>query len=723
MAEPPPRHLLRRRLQGAERRAVDPAESDVAQRLADLTRLVSDLVMETDESLNLIHVSARSVEVLGWQPWEMTGRPVTDFGRFADHGPQDDADPRARWMRPFRDRPFVARARDGSVRHLQVGAIPVFYAESEAFGGVRIAAEDVTRRLADEATLRTLSTAVEQSPVGVMITDRDGRIAYVNRRFCRTAGYAADELTGHTPALLASGSTPRSVYTDLWRTITAGKDWRGELHNRRRDGSTWWDHTVIAPVRDPDGTISHFVAIKEDVSERRAMEETLLRQAYQDEATELPNRMLGMDRLDQAVARARRSGRPGAFLFVDLDHFKRVNDVLGHQAADAVLREAGSRLVALLRPEDTVARFGGDEFGVVIENCDGPMVHAVAQRILDSFAEPFVAHGHELLVTASVGATAFPADGTTVRDLLRNADTALVRSKESGRNGVRFFTAEMSERVRRRALMTGHLRRAVERGEMALHYQPIVSLAEGRVVGAEALVRWTSPVFGPVSPGVFVPLAESTGDIVALGGWVTATASRQAADWRDRFGGDFRMAVNVSVRQMHDPAFVDTVLRALADAGLGPGSLEIEITESLLATEDLPVADALNRLRAAGVRVSIDDFGTGYASLAYLRRFPLDTLKIDRAFVEDLDGTTAGPRGATLVEAIVAMARGLGLAVVAEGVETVAQRDGLRTHPGIHAQGFLFGPPVAADTFPEVVASLEGRPPDRDQQGSSESIG
>ncbi|MTJ82943.1 MAG: EAL domain-containing protein [Telmatospirillum sp.] len=692
MSNLPPNHLLQEEPAANLRATLAPTEIDLRQRLSDIVRLVSDIILEMDRNLILTYVSARSAEVLGYQPWEMVGRPLSVFGRFAGGGePLKMPD----WRHPFRDRPFLAVARDGSARHLLMSALPVFDPLSDAFVGVRATAEDLTRRKADEERLRKLSTAVEQSRAAVIITNRDGVIEYVNSRFVQSSGYTAAEALGRTPSLLKSDHMPRSVYRELWKAITAGSEWRGELYNRKKTGEGYWEYTVITPILDEAGIITHFVAIKEDLTERKKLEENLLRQGNEDKVTGLPNRVLAFDRLEQALARARRSSNSGALLLVDLDDFKRVNDVLGHFSADKILREAGSRLATMVRPEDTVARLGGDEFGIIAGDCHPSAIEGLAQRILRAFSSPFTSTGHEIFVTPSVGVTIFPEDAESAAELMRNSDAAVSRAKEMGGNAVQFFTPGMNERARERAKLEAALHHALERGELQMHYQPIVDLRAGRVTGAEALMRWNSAEFGRVPPDQFIPLAEMSGLIVRLGAGAAPPARRPAATWRKQFGADFRMAVNVSTRQVRQVGFADLVLRAMTDSGIQPANLEIEITESLLLDDTAPVGE-LARLREAGIRLSIDDFGTGYSSLSYLKRFPVDTLKIDRSFVSGLAG---GGTDVTLVETIITMAHCLGLDVVAEGVESLDQLDILKGRSCNYAQGFLFGGAVSAGLF------------------------
>ncbi|HXP97553.1 MAG TPA: EAL domain-containing protein, partial [Telmatospirillum sp.] len=603
------------------------------------------------------------------------------------------------WRHPFRDMPFLATARDGSPRHLLISALPMFDTAAEVFVGVRATAEDLTRRRSDEERLSKLSMAVEQNPTAVVITDRNGVIEYVNQSFVVTTGYLSEEVLGRTPAILKSGHMPRSIYCDMWKALTAGQQWRGELYNRKKSGEGYWEYTVISPILDKKNVITHFVAVKENVTERKKFEEERLRQGNEDAVTGLPNRVLALDRLEQTLVRIQRTGSAGALLMIDLDQFKRVNDVLGHIAADTILREAGGRLTAAVRPEDTVARLGGNEFCVIAGDCNAGDVEGMTRRILREFGTPFSAAGHEIFVTPSVGVTVFPDDGRVPSDLMRNADTAVYRVKEMGGNAVQFFTPDMNQRANERARLEAGLHHALDRGELQMYYQPMIDIASGQVTGAEALMRWNSAEFGHIPPDRFIPLAETSGLIVRLGSWALKTACLQAAEWRDTLGPNFRMAVNVSPRQIRQREFAELVLRTIEDTGILPHNIEIEITENLLMDSKVP-SGHLNRLRSVGVSLSIDDFGTGYSSLSYLKRFPVDTLKIDRSFMSDLAGRGTD---AALVETIISMAQCLKLQVVAEGVETHAQLEALKTLQCNFAQGFLFSGPVPASAFLETL--------------------
>lgn len=568
-----------------------------------------------------------------------------------------------------------------------------------AAGAERVAlleADDVTVRKRNDNRLRNMARAVEQSPISVVITDVKGMIEYVNPRFTQVTGYGYDEAIGMTPSIVKSGFTSPQQYRELWETIVSGREWRGELLNRRKNGDLFWEHISISPIRDDTGAIVRFVAVKEDVTMRKEYEKRLLYQAHYDDLTKLPNRLLSIDRLTQALARADRNREHVGVAFIDLDNFKKVNDTLGHTYGDDLLRVAARRLVGCIRASDTVGRLGGDEFLIVLPDLHDP-AHAlsVADKILEAFQEPFLILGHSITTTASVGLTIFPGDGREANILLRNADAAMYRAKDAGRNCCRTFHAGLNAIAMHRLRLESLLSGALDRGEIFVVYQPQVDTRTGRLVGAEALARWRNPELGMVSPLDFVPLAEDSGLIELIGRHVLETACQQLARWRDHLPPDARVGVNVSSRQVAVPGFADIVEQALNKAGLPPHCLEIELTESLFALRVATVVETLNALRAMGVRLAVDDFGTGYSSLSYLREFPVNTVKIDRSFMIPVGDEAAD----SLVRAIVTMGHSLGLQVVGEGIETAQQLEFLQQVGCDAVQGYFVSKPLPAEAF------------------------
>lgn len=547
-----------------------------------------------------------------------------------------------------------------------------------------------------EKELEKLSLAVEQSPAAVIITDPRGTIEYVNPKFCHSSGYPLEVLVGRRVAGLFAGSMTQHSFEAMIESVARGEIWHGELPFARSDQQHFQTAATISTLTDKAGTNTHVLMLLEDISDRVAYRENLFREANFDSLTKLPNRQLAMDRLAQAIATAERHHHQLALLFVDLDRFKIVNDTLGHQYGDELLLEAARRLQQCVRDEDTVARIGGDEFLIILSNHQSSLdVSTAANAVIAAIDQPFLIDERELSITASIGLTMFPDDGSTPLELLRNADAAMHIAKQQGHNTYHFFTPEMNQRALNRLNLETHLRQALKRQEFELYYQPLVALDSGAVVGAEALMRWRKPELGNPGPDVFIPIAEETGLIVPIGQWLLHQACQQAATWRAN-GINLRMAVNISSRQFIGNSVVNAVEKALVQNHLPAEHLELEITEGLLLADAVQTRHALAKLHRLGVRLSLDDFGTGYSSLSYLRRYAFDVLKIDRSFIHDV---VEQPESAALVRAIVAMAQSLDLEVIAEGVETVAQADFIRSHGCNFAQGYFYSKPLPAAQF------------------------
>lgn len=566
-------------------------------------------------------------------------------------------------------------------------------------------AEIAVRRQAEER-LRMLSTAVEQSPASVTITDPTGLVLYANPKFLEVSGYAADEVLGTGSDLLKSGEMPQDVYKEFKEAVREGREWRGELLNRKKDGSLFWETVSISPVRAPDGEVTHLVVVKEDINLRKQYEEQLVHQANYDSLTGLANRLLMLDRLTQAVARAQRQKARLALVFIDLDDFKKVNDSLGHAAGDQLLMEFSRRVQTRLEefePEFTgagytLARLGGDEFTLVLTDLSDPTISEwVANAILGTCGRPFALAGQDVFVTCSIGITLYPDDAADPYDLMRNADLAMYRAKEDGPGSFRFFTQEFNDIAVERLRLEAALRYAIERGELYLHYQPIVDNRSGRVVGAEAVLRWDCAQFGSVAPDRFIPIAEGTGLILGIGRWVLATGLRDYPTLARQAGtGDFYLALNVSSRQLREPGFAAAVQQLLTSSGRRMEQIRFEITESQMLEGAGHTQQNLDALSQAGARFCIDDFGTGYSSLRYLKQVPIDTLKIDRSFVA---GVTSNPDDAGLVRSISAIAHSLGIKVIAEGVETPEQLLFVAAVGCQYSQGWYTGKAVRVTEF------------------------
>ncbi|WP_010322783.1 EAL domain-containing protein [Marinobacterium stanieri] len=563
---------------------------------------------------------------------------------------------------------------------------------------IQLSLNDIYARSQESAQARReiqlLSQAVQQSPVSVIITDARARIEYVNPAFEEITGFTADEVMGQNPSILQSGNTLAGRYRDMWQSLTGKQSWQGEMQNRRKDGALYWQYLHIAPVLGEQGEVEHYLAIQMDISYQKEQEEQLQQHAFYDLLTGLPNRALVLNRLEQCLVDAKRNQQRVAVLFIDLDDFKKVNDSLGHEEGDELLRLAAYRLQGGIRRGDTVGRFGGDEFVVLMDGITSSNdVQSVVEQLLERFRELFRCSGREFRLTASFGIALSPGDGESAAELMKNADSALFHAKKRGRNTYSFFTDSMNQEAARRLQLEEQMHGALDRGEFEVFYQPKVDVASECITGVEALLRWQNPVLGSVSPMVFIPVAEQTGLILALGHFVLEQSLQQLQQWQSMGLNDFTMAVNLSPVQFRSTTLAAEVEQALAIAGLSGNSLELEITEGVLMSGQALVDDTLAALTAMGITIAMDDFGTGYSSLSYLRRYPFDVLKIDRSFVNDI---ADDPADRELVCAAIAMAQGLGLKVVAEGVETREQLRILAGYGCDVAQGYLFSKPVPA---------------------------
>ena len=564
---------------------------------------------------------------------------------------------------------------------------------------LRQSALDIEALRHAKAELLKLSQATEQSPASVIITGLDACIEYVNQAFERISGYQRAEVLGQNPRLLGSGRTPRQTYEAMWSALRRGEAWSGEIINRTKSGHDYVQAVTIAPVRDGTGKTTHYVSVQLDVTAQRRAEEQAHRLAWFDPLTGLANRHRLLDELAGALAAARRTGRHSALLLINLDRFKRLNDALGHQAGDALLRLLGARLQHLAQPGDVLARLSADEFALLRNEFDADTGAASAlalrgaQLVHQALAEPFaIDNGETLNVGASVGVCILPAGpDDTPGEVLRRADTALHRAKAAGGHQSAFFDPAMGQVVSERFAIEQDLRRGLAAGELRLYLQPQVD-ATGAMVSAEALVRWQHPEQGLVPPGVFIPVAEESDLIAELGDWVLGQVCGCLGELR-RQGRRLPISVNVSPRQFHRGDFVARVLRQVAEGGAAPSDLMLEITEGVLVDEVEQVIHKMTQLTRQGVMFSIDDFGTGYSSLAYLKRLPIHELKIDKGFVQD---APRDANGAAVVEAILSVARHLRLKVVAEGVETREQADFLNARGEVIHQGYLFGRPEPA---------------------------
>jgi len=569
-------------------------------------------------------------------------------------------------------------------------------------------ASDITERRRAEEKLRLSDEVFENSPEAIMITDAQNRIVTVNPAFTRITGYTRDEVVGENPRLLRSGHHDGDFYRQMWERLGNSGVWEGEIWDRRKNGEVYPKWATINVLRDRrTGQVTHYLAMFSDISERKRAEETINFLAHHDPLTNLPNRFTLQARLQQALTDARRHGTQVAVMFIDLDRFKIINDTLGHHVGDLLLIEVSKRISEAVRDSDTVARLGGDEFVVVLSG-----VHRatdavqVALKISRQVVKPYWLAEQELHTAASIGISLFPADGEDVDSLMKNADTAMYFAKSQGRGGFQFYAAEMNQSAVERLALENRLRQALAKEEFELYYQPQISLANGELVGFEALLRWNHVEQGMISPAVFIPMAEETGLILGIGEWVLRTACEQACQWQRDGLPPLRMAVNLSVRQFRQKDLLQQVAGALALSGLEPALLELEITESAVMEAPEAAIELLKNFRGMGVSLAVDDFGTGYSSLSYLKLFPINRLKIDRSFVSDIG---VDPNDTAISTATIALAHTLGLEVIAEGIENITQLNYLRAEGCNEGQGFLFSKPMAARQVPEFVRSWAGR--------------
>lgn len=590
--------------------------------------------------------------------------------------------------------------KDGTRRRIEIAATPLYV--QGRIRGVFGIAKDVTDAKRTEEELRLAANALGNTGESTLITDAEWNVVSVNHAFTRISGFAREDVIGHSLPQLGTHPEGQTYYARMRQCLMQHGHWQGELRLRRKNGEDYPASASFSAVQNESGEVTHFVSVVKDISRFKQYEQRLEFLAHNDALTGLPNRVLFEKKAGEALARAERHQQVLGVLFIDLDQFKVVNDSLGHAVGDALLKLVAERLTGLVRRTDTLARPGGDEFIIILEELHHTHDAAlVADSLLKELTRPFLHEGYELFTSASIGISCYPDDAQDIETLLRSADAAMYRAKELGRNTYEFFSAELNTRAHDYLFIANSLRQALERQEFTLHYQPSVDLASGRIRGAEALIRWQHPERGMIPPDQFIPIAETTGMISAIGDWVLETACRQARAWQDIGLPPIPISVNLSARQFRRPELLNSVRRLLRDTGLEASRLKLEITESMVMDQPERSSDMLKALHAMGIRIAIDDFGTGYSSLSYLKQFPVDCLKIDRSFVS---GIPHNEDDAIIIRAILSLARHLKLEVIAEGVETAAQREFLRAQGCAEAQGYLFTPPLPASDFETALA-------------------
>lgn len=548
-----------------------------------------------------------------------------------------------------------------------------------------IMVRDISKRKAAEQSLHLAAQVFENSHEGILIADKDQRIISINRALTDITGHAANDVIGSMVPDICAGMRDEALLQAISEQVELHDHWQGELWGRHRDGQVYPIWLSLVAVRDGKHDIANYIGILTDISQRKASEEKIRHMAEHDFLTGLPNRVLLLDRIEQAIVNARRNNSKLSLLFLDLDRFKNINDSFGHHTGDRLLQAVAERIKNCLRSGDTVSRLGGDEFVIMLVDVGSsePIAH-IADNILHAINMPYLIDGHEFSITSCIGISIFPVDGQDIDMLIKNADIAMYHAKNNGRDKYQFFDNDMNTHIAARIELENNLRNALKYDEFVLHYQPQINIAGNRAIGAEALIRWRHPKFGLLLPDQFISVAEECGLIIPLGDWVLRTACRQAKSWQEN-GIRIVVAVNLSVAQFNQKNLLQSIMDALQEANLEPQYLELEITESILMGEAKIAIETLSALRKIGVRIAIDDFGTGFSSLSYLRRIPIDKLKIDQSFVQDI---TVDPEDAVIINAIIVMAKSLNLRVIAEGVETLEQFQFLASHGCDDYQGY-----------------------------------
>jgi diguanylate cyclase (GGDEF)-like protein/PAS domain S-box-containing protein len=673
-------------------------------RFRDLTAMASDWFWEQDEQFRYTFFSSgeavSSLKKIGtligktrWElPIELTPAQMQAHRNLLEA------------HQPFRDLEYRIRLESGGYSWFHINGQPLFDATGR-FSGYRGTGRDITHRKRAEERQILAGAVFDAALEAIVVTDIQWRIVAVNRALTGLTGYSETEILGRYPGfLLDTEVLPGTNYRLLLRTLARQGTWRGEVHNRRRNGEHYVVLVTFTQVRDQAGQLTHFVGTATDITLQKEAEQHIKRLAYYDTLTHLPNRALLTQRAELALALAARRKAQLAVLFLDLDRFKEVNDALGHAEGDALLVQAAAHIKRLIRETDTACRLGGDEFVILLPDVGMNEARQAAERLSATFRQPFAVAGHSLRVTLSIGIALYPADGTDFDTLLKNADSALYKAKQAGRNTLMFYDREMNSATFGQLVLESQLREAIDSDQLLPYFQPKVRLSDGMVIGAEALVRWHHPQRGLIPPGQFIPIAESSDLIVALGDWMLEAVCQQLVHWRQLGLAPVSIAVNLTARHFRERGFAQQLQELLSSYGLAPQLLELELTESALLEVGAGTGDTLLALQKLGVGLAIDDFGTGYSSLSYLKRLPITVLKIDQSFVCDL---ATDQEDRILAATIVTLGHSLGLKVVAEGVETEEQRGILLEQGCDFAQGYFFAPPMPAQAFTEWLSKTD----------------
>lgn len=657
---------------------------------------LSTAIVVIDDSGMIKFVNRKAEEILGWKQDELYNQPCFFILTSRDEYHQIFIKNLA-VVGKIRNESTIVETRIGEQFLIDYSTEPI-YDDQKNLEGYMLSFE---RKISNEADLvfneslkelSDLKFALDQSMI-VGITDSNGIIQYANKKFCEISNYTKDELMGKTHRLVNSGFHPPKFFKELWTTISQGKIWKGEIQNKDKDGKIFWLDTTIIPFLDSKEKPYRYVSIRYDITERKKAIAEINYLVYHDELTGLPNKRSFVDHVNSLVRN--KGDAPLAILCIDLDRFKILNDSMGHEFGDVLLRDVAKRLKGFLAANVFLARQGSDEFLFCLDSTDEHEIKEISRQLLKKLSEPYHVDGKKYYLSSSIGVSMFPTDATKAEELIMKADIAMYRVKKNGKNNFRFFDEQMDYLVRREMELDIFLRKALDEQEFDLYYQPKLDLTTGKISGMEALLRWNCPDIGIVSPNEFIPLAEETGLIIPIGEWVLRKACFQNKQWQEAGFGPKRVSVNLSVRQFQDPNLIQMVIKALEDSKLDPKYLELEITENIAMENMFFIKQKLEMMNNLGVYISIDDFGTGYSSLSYLGKYPVHSLKIDKAFIDEIVHSNE----TSIVRAIIALAHALNLSVVAEGVEVEEQIEWLKKYACDEIQGYVLSKPLSAVDF------------------------